>query len=349
MDENVRRKLVAIDEELGRVPLPRGLEARVLEGRAPARLASGWIVLAGAGAAAVLAFVIGRHTAPKPEPAGVAAGVDPVAAAPRDPPSDEATHTAPRDACPSSLGAEAATLLPLGCSVALSSPAMAIAAHTPVRIARTDRGVRVLEGDAFFAVETVEPGAPTVQVEVEGGTIEVLGTRFVVHQAGAEGHVDLLEGAIEFTAGDGTRRAVDPGRRLHWAGGAIVDDGAPVEAMEPDTAGEHPGPRIAPVGEGDAAEEPEVALDAVLDQVATLRRRGDYREAATLLRDTRASIRDAAASEILSYEEGTLREHYQAQEAACAFWRGHMRRFGESGRYATAVTGRLSRLGCTER
>lgn len=344
MDENVRQKLVAIDEELGRVPLPRGLEARVLQGRVEARGASGWVVLAGAAAAVALAFVVGRQTAPKPEPTALAGGVEPVAAAPSEPPPDGAMHEALRDACPSSLGTETATLLPLGCSVDLSSPGMAIAAHTPVRIARTPRGVRVLEGDAFFAVETVRPGAPTVQVEVDGGTIEVLGTRFVVHQAGAEGHVDLLEGAIEFTAGDGTRRTVDPGRRLHWSGGAIVDDGAPWVAKTPAVI-----ERGGPEGAREGTAEPALALDAVLDEVAALRRRGDYREAATLLRDTRASIRDASASEILSYEEGTLREHYQAQEAACAFWRGHMRRFGESGRYATAVTGRLSRLGCIER
>ena len=88
-------------------------------------------------------------------------------------------------------------------------------------------------------------------------------------------------------------------------------------------------------------------LDGTLEQVAALRRSGRYRDAVELLHRARRSLGDGEGAEILSFEEGTLREHDSAGPAMCAFWRGHLARFPQ-GAYAQAVRGRMGRAGCDD-
>lgn len=340
MNKNLREQLKAIDEELGRVPLPPGLQQRVLGSTSTPRTGA-WVMLLATGAACLIAFFVGRRTSPNPSAPSVAeADVDVEVASPQKlaaAPVPTTQHAAPtRSGCPlaSDVLGNTALTLPVGCTLNLSTPALTLYALEPARLARAQRGVRVLDGDVLFAVEKVAPHDSRVRVEVSAGTIEVLGTRFVVHHEDGVGHVDLLEGSIAFVAKQGKVHEVTPGTRLSWTADRVLDP----EPRPPLALVSTRAPRGAkPKSSGGNFE-----LEATLNKVAALRRSGDYRQAVTLLRNKRIEIQDPAISKTLSYEEGTLREHYESKSAACAFWRGHAHRFGAQSGASTRLRG----LGC---
>ena len=336
MDERLQARMRELDERLGDVELPARLEQRVMSSIAEPRSAMpSALVLVAVGAALVLAFWLGRNMRDDED----ARVVQPVATTTEEPPRVEERPVEPT---PSRIALwDGALAIAAGCRVegehelaiagecrlALRTPALTMDAWSSTRIARVDDGVRVLEGELLFAVEPVAPGARRVRVEVAGGAIEVIGTRFAVVQHGDEGHVDLLEGAIAFVDLQGTTHAVEPGQRLRWSQRAVVvTPRAPVRGK----------PSATPTSD---------KLDATLEQVAALRRASRWADAIALLHRARRELKDGAAAEILSYEEGTLRAHQDDAPAMCAYWRGHVARFGE-GVHAPSARAQLARAGC---
>jgi ferric-dicitrate binding protein FerR (iron transport regulator) len=333
MDEQFQTRLRELDARLGEVELPKRLERRVLASVGEERGGtSRGLVLAGMLAAAVLAFWLGRGTRvePKvivveaPQPAGVVMPVPmpgtPVVARPAvDVIAWNGALVAEGDCVP--VGDDELTL-PADCRVRLREPALTIETWEPTRLVAARDGVRVLDGAALFAVETVAPGRPRARVEVAGGAIEVLGTHFGVVQHGDDGHVDLIEGAIAFVDRAGGTHAIEAGRRARWSARGLIE-----------------GPRSA-VSTIDRDD-----LDPTLDQVAALRRAGRWRDAVELLHRARRRLGDVPAAEILSYEEGTLRAHDEDAPAMCAYWRGHLARFGE-GEHAPSARAQLAHAGC---
>ena len=179
-----------------------------------------------------------------------------------------------------------------------------------------------------MSVETIAAGEAPVRVEVTGGTIEVTGTRFLVVQNAEARYVHLLEGAISFVPSEGPRVQASIGVPLHWGPTppwGTTDTATPRAPSSP------------------TAKPP--SLDRVLDEVAALRRRQHYREAVSVLRRARGQVDDPAVQEVLSFEEGTLREHYRPAASVCSYWRGHMTRFF-AGRDASPIERRLERLDC---
>lgn len=338
MRDPVIERVREIDERLADVPLPPGLERRVLAtvGERPsghARILVGAAVLA----ALVLAFALGLRmrgdaaSAPASEPT-IAIVPHPITVSTNDVPTivrawDGALALDPT--CEGDVDGDVVRV-DAGCRMTLDAPALAVEAWGPARIVRARDGLRLLDGRIELAVEHVRAGEPRVRVEVDAGAIEVLGTRFSVVQDGTDGHVDLLDGAIVFVDREGTEHAVRPGQRLTWASGHVVVP-APTRGPKPSTA-----------------RASSLDLDATLDEVAALRRAGRYREAIGVLRDARREHGDGRGAEILSFEEGTLREHDDDAAAMCAFWRGHLGRFPD-GDYAAAVRGRIESAGCEAR
>jgi hypothetical protein len=349
MRDELRRKLHAIDERLADVPVPAALERRVMVSIAepslgPSRVLVGAAVLV----AVVLSFVLGLRLRDEPAPAPTSAPSDPatVATAPVEAPAIPRATATPQQAWDGALALDPdcrvstvddSLQLEAGCRMTLDRPALAMQTWSQTRIGRTDHGVRVHSGNLVFAVEHVPDGEPRVRVDVDAGAIEVIGTRFAVVQDGTIGHVDLLEGVIAFVDREGLEHTVRPGRRLSWTDGRVVATKVPAEASDPrrDTG--------APAGLDHDAK-----LDATLETVAALRRAGRYRDAVQVLHRARRSLGDGEGAEILSFEEGTLREHDTAAPAMCAFWRGHLARF-PGGDYHSAVRTRLKRMGCEDR
>ena len=340
MRDDLRHQLQAIDERLADVPLPPALERRVMASiREPSNGSPRLLVAAAVLAAIVLAFALGLRLRSEPTtlPAhdGAVTTAPSLVAAPVEPPTAPIATT-PRawdgalafttPQCRFAAG-EAELQVEDGCRMTLADPALAMDTWARTRLARTEHGVRVIEGNVAFAVEHVADGAPRVRIEVAAGAIEVIGTRFVVVQHGTTGHVDLLEGAIAFVDHEGREHALVPGRRLRWSEGRVVETRAAAPAR--------PGASASPAFE----------LDATLEKVAALRRAGRYRDAVDVLHRARRSLGDGEGAEILSFEEGTLREHDTGGPAMCAFWRGHLARFSD-GDYTAAVRSRLARAGC---
>jgi hypothetical protein len=342
MPDDLPDRMRALDDRLAEVPLPPALERRVMasiaerSGSAPRMLVAAAVL-----AAVVLAFVLGQRMRPNADRPGASPST-PVATAPV---GEAPVRPIPQRAWDGALTLDPACVVaPIddvlaidsGCRMTLATPALAMETWSSTRIARARDGVRVLAGEIQFAVEPVAPGDPRVRVEVDAGAIEVIGTRFAIVQDDTRGHVDLLEGAIRFVDREGGEHAVVAGRRLQWSDGHLVVPSAPAAPS---------GAR--PTTPASAA----LDLDGTLDSVAALRRAGRHREAVDVLHRARRQLGDGAGAEILSFEEGTLREHLAGGTGSgtmCAFWRGHLARF-PAGDYTEAVRGRLARAGCEER
>lgn len=339
MRDELRQQCRAIDEQLAEVPLPPALERRVMASvREPSTGSSRVLVGAAVLVAVVLAFALGLRS--RPEPAPVATSVSPpvevpiLVPTPIAPPAPRLAWAGALTLDPQCDVASVGSELHVGgaCRMTLAAPALAMETWSRTRLERSRDGVRVLAGEIQFAVEHVPAGAPRVRIDVAAGAIEVIGTRFAVVQEGDTGHVDLLEGAIAFVDREGAEHAVLPGRRLRWNDGRVV--GTRERPADPER-------------HATATAHPDDDIDATLEQVAALRRAGRYRDAVDVLHRARRRIGDAHGAEILSFEEGTLREHDAMAPAMCAFWRGHLARF-PAGDYVGAVRSRIARAGCDD-
>jgi hypothetical protein len=209
-------------------------------------------------------------------------------------------------------------------------------------------------------------GAAPALVRVSHGTIAVLGTRFTIEQFEHGGRVLLHEGRIRFDDGDRSVVLV-PGTSLTWPLAKLantppvpVAPAAPIVATSPDLAPDGvPPPRVAPPREParvnvEPAIEPTTPatpaldIDRVIAEVASLRARRRFAEAAALLERTLAAEFPIATLERLSYELGEIQTYQLANpERACRHWRLHRARF-QQGRYTDEVAAAVRRLACEE-
>lgn len=263
---------------------------------------------------------------------------------------------------------EVELILDGSCRVQTSEPGLTIESRKTTRLRAVEHGVELRHGIALFEVEPVTDGAPW-RVEVPGGAIEVVGTRFSVVVHGDHGHVDLLEGAIQFVGRDGQVHRVQPGERFRFSAATTVaaadgpsadepaapisplagDEGAPLAAGEllaalgrPDREGKARGSRGRHARARNAEE-----LTRLVAQITELRSQRQYRAAVSLLRDALSKRWDGHTREVLSYELGTiLSTQLPNRDDACAHWAEHTRHF-PGGRYARAIERATERLGCS--
>jgi hypothetical protein len=348
---DLREDLHELDACLARVPVPEGLETRIVAATTMQRVGpssmrrSTGLALAFAAGVLLTVWALRDHQAPRdgqtlpPELPTVSEAaievpptpiVEPDASA-QQPATDLTGLTIMSESCIWSRADERLQLA-AGCAVRLAEPAMDIEIWAPTQLELLDTGIAVREGVALFFVDPVADPQVPARVGVSGGTIEILGTRFVVSQARERGHVDLIEGAIRFRRHDGGLDDVEAGRRYPWRSPAVETD-AP--ALQP-----------VPGNGGDAASAD--ALAEGLAEVARLRRAGEFAAAIAKLDALAHDQDDTRTLEVISYERGTLLERSASADAACQFWLEH-RRNHPSGRYEREVDGRLAQLDCVPR
>ncbi|HVI00923.1 MAG TPA: FecR family protein [Enhygromyxa sp.] len=336
-----REEMLELDACLARVPMPAGLEARIVAattlrsvGPSPVRRS---LVVGLAFAAGVALTVLAlRDWSPETADEASAAVEAPTPSLPEPSEVQRASVTPPApgltltsEACAWSQSDDEFLRFEAGCRLRLAQPAMDIEIWTPTRLQPIDGGVAVVEGELMFVVEHVEDREHPARVDVSGGSIEVLGTRFAIRHASAGGHVDLLEGAIQFRRLDGEVEAIEPGQRYGWSD--AIDEPAP----------QQPRPVVRPVMIDDA----KAQLAEGLAEVARLRRAGAL-EAAIAKLDALAREQDEPRTlEVISYERGTLVERSASTSSACEHWSEHRRRF-PGGRYDSEVERRIGQLEC---
>lgn len=347
MNDDFLRRLHELDATYAGRSVPGGLEARALERLREAqgrRRALPWIrpalalgFVAGAVAALLMTRTLGTSDAARVQPS--IASVDPI----EGPEVASALELAgvtmtSRPCSPTREGDVVA--LPAACR--LSGDGVELSTIGPSRLSGGPERLRVLAGAVLFAVEPRDRAAP-LAIAVSGGVIEVVGTRFLVHEDGARGDVELFEGRLRFIAADGAVRLIAPGERLAWSADEVRTDEA--TAVEPAA----PPPEAAPPGEPRRRAPRRSAAEAqeISRRVTAHRHRGAHADAA---RELEAALRAGGwprgTAEVWSYELGTLyADELDARASACAQWREHLRRFPR-GTYAPAVAAALKRLDC---
>jgi len=273
------------------------------------------------------------------------------------------------DNCHASKG-ETEVIFDGRCRVVVPESSLVFESRKTTRFSAVDHGVALLEGAAMFEVgPAAATDNPVRRVEVPGGAIEVMGTRFSVVVYDDRGHVDLLEGSIRFVDLDGNVHEIAPGERFHFSAHrdspvttvAAVTETPPAEA--PLTAPE-PAPPLA-AGEllAALAAEPDESSHArpsasksraasveklrhIVEKVAELRAQRQYRAAVSLLQGVLDQRWDRRTREVLSYELGTILSTQLPDRAkACAHWAAHRERFS-AGRYDRAIERAEERLAC---
>jgi hypothetical protein len=246
------------------------------------------------------------------------------------------------------------------CREVLTDLGITVQTWTHARIEVTPEGLVVHAGLVLVDVEEVPDGQPPVRVHVGGGTIEVLGTRFVIYEGSTGGEVRLLDGAIRLRRTGGDVLSLAPGDLARWVGPELALPVAEEEPGSPTAAGVSPTrapararPRAHARPLADPAVEPAAqaevqapSMETTLDQVARLRSAGRHGAA---IRAIRAFLDQAIVTrrqaEVLSFEEGSLREVHGGEEASCRHWMRHLERF-PGGSYAREVERHLGRLAC---
>ncbi|HEY5924720.1 MAG TPA: hypothetical protein VIV11_23735, partial [Kofleriaceae bacterium] len=109
-----------------------------------------------------------------------------------------------------------------------------------------------------------------------------------------------------------------------------------------------PQPSASQASASQPAPSPELDVDRVIAELANLRARRRFADAATLLEQTLETELPIATLERLSYELGDIRSHQLADPGrACRHWQSHRARFPQ-GRYTAEVAAAVRRLGCEE-
>ena len=237
-----------------------------------------------------------------------------------------------------------------------------IVAGPGAEVRHEGHAIRVVRGRVELDVIHRAAGAPPAVVLVSHGTITVLGTRFVVIQEATRGEVTLLEGVIRFES-DGRRVELTAGQSLAWPLPA-PERASPRTSTPPVPA---PAPAPAPVSDRRAkprpvddvepapprvptpAPAPAPDVEATLAEVASLRARGRYAEAASRLERALRDELPAATAERLSYELGAIQTYQLGRaDAACRHWQRHRARYPD-GRYADEIGAAMRRLDCHEK
>lgn len=343
--EDLGEDLRDLDACLARVPVPAGLEGRIVAATTLQQIqpSSGRSLgLALAFAAGVLLAMLAlreRPAPPRPATSVSETAIDVPSPTPLAPvPEQDTSEQQPAsgltilsERCTWSHAGERLQFA-AGCRMRLAEPSMDLEIWAPTQLELHATGVTVRDGVALFFVDPVADPRTPARVGVSGGTIEIVGTRFVVSQARARGHVDLIEGAIRFRRLDGELDDVEAGRRYAWRSPATKAD-VPPELPSPTEQ---------------AATSLTDSLAEGLAEVARLRRAGELGAAIAKLDALAREQDDTRTLEVISYERGTLVERSAGADAACQFWLEHRRTY-PSGRYEREVDGRLTQLDCAPR
>lgn len=219
----------------------------------------------------------------------------------------------------------------------------------PVSLRREARGVHLVRGRIdVSAVHRPATAAPAT-ILVSHGAIEVMGTAFTVIQETEGGRVALREGKIQFRAVGGEVKSLRPGETLAWPlppptpapSLAPAHPPAPAQPSPPVSARASASPTFSPVSRPPASE-------ALLDHVEELRSRGDFEQAARVLRRALPGP-PTPMRERLSFELGSLLTHQIGDASrACRQWDWHERHF-PGGRYQKEVVRARAALACRGR
>ncbi|MEM1350214.1 MAG: FecR domain-containing protein, partial [Myxococcota bacterium] len=226
-DEHIQRTTPPRQEARDR--LLRELRA---EAERPAPLAlltpPQWGALAAAAAVAVAfgaaRFMVSDHGSTSPPPPRDAAPV----AATQD--ASWAGEGLSSSTCAGTAAPErGATKLGEGCTFAwLEADAELVAVGEVFVSKRAERELQVHGGTMRFTIDHERDKTTPVLVHVSGGTIEVVGTVFVVSEdaEAKTGHVSLERGAITFTNTAGEVTTLAPGDSLSWGDPPSADESA---------------------------------------------------------------------------------------------------------------------------
>lgn len=332
-DDDVLARLRALDEAFERRGVPSearermggALQERALERRFAAKL-RWWPVLAFAAGAAVMAAALlfgGERSrssdAPvvvdetKPTPIDSGAGAVELVV-------DEPIRSC-ADAKPG-VGELAAGACVVGDGVRISG-------LIGSRYEWADDRVVLVAGELLLDVES-RPESP-LTVMVGEAAIEVIGTSFVVHRDAELGWISLLEGHVRVRVGEQPAVDLREGGQLEWS--------AEEQAAEP-----------APVREpaASARRDEDEGLAELLEEVAGLRRQGEYQAAIDRLRAGDREGWSARGRQLVSYEIGSLLERQLRDfEAACEHWAEHRKRYPR-GRYESIIERSVARMDCAD-
>lgn len=210
---------------------------------------------------------------------------------------------------------------------------------------RGARGLELIRGEAWFDVEHVPLGQPPVRVQVGGGTIEVLGTRFFVNQDAGRGSVLLSAGRIRFVAEGSAPVELLPGARHDWvnrprAAAEIAPPASaslPIEPAPIEPASRPPSKERRAAVPGASSARPEApSVEEALSRAVRLRSQGRYRDALEQLAHVQSAALDARTAEALSFETGSLLERTGDRARACSQYTAHLRRFPAGDTHAFA-------------
>lgn len=231
------------------------------------------------------------------------------------------------------------------------------------RLRRSGGGVELLSGAADFQVDKRVPEVGSTFVRGPQGSIEITGTRFSVVQRPQGGSVHLDEGGIRFHAPDGRTVALVPGDSLDWPLPAPQSPAdlrfpgmpsvqAPATSSETNVSKGRPSEGEAPpVGRASLSrrdQSPETSDGAIVDRIAVLRAKGQYRELANEIGVAMLRERHALTRERLSFELGSVLSYHLPDRArACAHWALHRRSFPD-GHYADEVSDAEQILHCNQ-
>jgi transmembrane sensor len=238
-----------------------------------------------------------------------------------------------------------------------------VSLQTGARFRRSGGGVELLSGAADFQVDKRVPGAGSTFVRGPQGSIEITGTRFSVVQRPEGGTVHLAEGGIRFHALDGRTVALVPGESLNWPLPALAPPAdlhfpatpsvqAPAASSEINLSKgrlfEMEAPQVRRASLSRSDQSAESSDGAIVDRIAVLRAKGQYRELANELGVALLRERRPLTRERLSFELGSvLSYHLTDRERACAHWALHRRSFPD-GHYAEEVSDAQQILKCNK-
>jgi hypothetical protein len=249
-----------------------------------------------------------------------------------------------------------------GCAVDL--PQLRIEAAGVVRLRQSGDALEMINGSALFAVTPVPSGHPPVRIRVSGGTIEVIGTRFRIHERQTGGTIELMEGTVRFIFPDGKVSVLHAGETLKW--------GVPENDDQPTAAGMHSGdperqklvptPAVSAPDERNDRTTIEVEIDAVdagggpmgTDGIEDIEQ-GRVPTVTNIRRRFEALKRESPYTEAehlrlqlepVSFELGEAYEREHAPAArTCAHWRWHLQHF-PSGIYNASIREKMIHLRC---
>lgn len=187
---------------------------------------------------------------------------------------------------------------------------------------------------------------------MSGGTIEVVGTLFLVEEHGRGGSVSLEEGHIRFVDHAGVSSALLPGQSHAW-GDAVVATTAKATASPAVATETLPPSPQAPAGQPQVVTPPAnartLSFEEVIAEVDILQARNDERGAIALLRGTLAR-RDVspAFEELLRFELISSLVRIKDGSALCQELAAYAREHGQgaTSRFAAEIAGISAQANC---